>query len=97
MLVLALVLAAAGFALLVVALITGSVIWAWGCIAVCVVGAGVLLGGALIRRTGRAEVEAAPPLNMPPLDIPTDTPDPAPAERAQPQERRGRHEKPDFG
>lgn len=92
MLVLALVLAAAGFALLVVALITGSVIWAWGCIAVCVVGAGVLLGGALIRRTGRAEVEAAPP-----LDIPTDTPDPAPVERAQPQERRGRHEKPDFG
>jgi hypothetical protein len=92
MLVLTLVLAAAGFALLVVALITGSVIWAWGCIAVCVVGAGVLLAGALIRRTGRVDVGAAPA-----GDVATETPDPAPVEQAQPQERRGRHEKPDFG
>ncbi len=81
MLVLTLVLAAAGFALLVVALITGSVIWAWGCIAVCVVGAGVLLASALIRRTGRTDVG----------DVL------AAVEQAQPQERRGRHEKPDFG
>ena len=39
MLVLTLAMAAVGFALLVLALTTGSVAWAWGCIAVCVVGA----------------------------------------------------------
>lgn len=47
MLVLTLVLAAIGFALLVAALTTGSVIWAWGCIAVCVIGAVLLLVSAL--------------------------------------------------
>ncbi len=50
--VLTLALAAAGFALLVTALITGSVIWAWGCIVVCVIGAILLLASALsVRRT----------------------------------------------
>ncbi len=94
MLVLTLVLAAAGFALLVVALITGSVIWAWGCIAACVVGAGVLLAGALIRRTGRGDSTDEPAGDV---AAGTAAPDLAPAEPAQPQERRGRHEKPDFG
>ncbi|MEV0948767.1 hypothetical protein [Rhodococcus sp. NPDC049939] len=47
MLVMTLALAAVGFALLVVALTTGSVIWAWGCIVVCVAGAVLLLVSAL--------------------------------------------------
>lgn len=47
MLVLTLVLAAIGFVLLVASLITGSVIWAWGCIVVCVIGAVLLLVSAL--------------------------------------------------
>ncbi|GAB2705158.1 hypothetical protein [Nocardia thraciensis] len=50
MLVLTLVLAAIGFALLVTALTTGSVIWAWGCIVVCVIGAVLLLVSALSMR-----------------------------------------------
>ncbi|MET9030144.1 hypothetical protein ABZW96_31635 [Nocardia sp. NPDC004168] len=51
MLVLTLVLAAIGFALLVAALTTGSVIWAWGCIVVCVIGAMLLLVSALSMRS----------------------------------------------
>ena len=47
MLVVTLVLAAVGFGMLVVALMTGSVLWAWGCIVVCVVGAVLLLISAL--------------------------------------------------
>ncbi|WP_072688539.1 hypothetical protein [Rhodococcus marinonascens] len=47
MLVVTLALAAVGFALLVVAVTTGSVIWAWGCIVVCVAGAVLLLVSAL--------------------------------------------------
>ena len=50
MLVLTLVLAAVGFALLVTALTTGSVLWAWGCIVVCVIGAVLLLASALSTR-----------------------------------------------
>ncbi|MBB5917959.1 Na+/melibiose symporter-like transporter [Nocardia transvalensis] len=50
MLVLTLVLAAIGFALLVTALTTGSVVWAWGCIVVCVIGAVLLLVSALSMR-----------------------------------------------
>ncbi|MEU4345142.1 hypothetical protein AB0H00_28460 [Nocardia sp. NPDC023852] len=58
MLVLTLVLAAIGFALLVAALTTGSVFWAWGCIVVCVIGAVLLLVSALsMRRPG----ESTPP------------------------------------
>jgi hypothetical protein len=45
-----LVLAGVGFALLVASITTGSVLWAWGCIAVCVIGAVVLLVGALSGR-----------------------------------------------
>ncbi|OLL16342.1 MULTISPECIES: hypothetical protein [unclassified Rhodococcus (in: high G+C Gram-positive bacteria)] len=47
MLVVTLALAAVGFGMLVVALMTGSVLWAWGCIVVCVVGAVLLLISAL--------------------------------------------------
>ncbi|WP_226436809.1 hypothetical protein [Rhodococcus yananensis] len=50
MLVVTLVLAAIGFGLLVIALMTGSVVWAWGCIVVCVVGAVLLLSSALAAR-----------------------------------------------
>lgn len=46
-LVLTLVMAAVGFLLLVVSLLTGSVVWAWGCIVVCVVGAVLLLVSSL--------------------------------------------------
>ncbi|WP_169914803.1 hypothetical protein [Rhodococcoides yunnanense] len=51
MLVLTLCAAAVGFGLLVIALMTGSVVWAWGCIAVCVVGAVLLLAGALKQKS----------------------------------------------
>ncbi|GGK65909.1 hypothetical protein [Nocardia camponoti] len=50
MLVLTLGLAAVGFGLLVASLATGSVIWAWGCIVICVIGAATLLVGALSTR-----------------------------------------------
>ncbi|CCQ16187.1 putative uncharacterized protein [Rhodococcus sp. AW25M09] len=50
MLVLTLGAAAIGFGLLVLALMTGSVIWAWACIVVCIVGAVLLLVGALTGR-----------------------------------------------
>ncbi|MBF6357274.1 hypothetical protein IU449_22465 [Nocardia higoensis] len=50
MLVMTLVLAAVGFALLVTALTTGSVLWAWGCIVVCAIGAVLLLVSALSTR-----------------------------------------------
>lgn len=43
-------LAAIGFALLILALTTGSVVWAWACIAVCVIGAILLLVSALAMR-----------------------------------------------
>ncbi|MEV6431837.1 hypothetical protein [Nocardia sp. NPDC051463] len=59
MLVLTLVLAAIGFALLVAALTTGSVVWAWGCIVVCVLGAVLLLVSALSMRS--PDSESAPP------------------------------------
>ncbi|MFI6165793.1 hypothetical protein ACIBCN_03300 [Nocardia sp. NPDC051052] len=59
MLVLTLVLAAVGFALLVAALTTGSVIWAWGCILVCVLGAVLLLVSALSMR--KPDEDSAPP------------------------------------
>ncbi|MEV0295026.1 hypothetical protein [Nocardia sp. NPDC050710] len=59
MLVLTLVLAAIGFALLVTALTTGSVLWAWGCIVVCVIGAVLLLVSALSMRG--PESDASPP------------------------------------
>lgn len=63
MLVMTLVLAAAGFALLVIALMTGSVIWAWGCILVCVAGAVLLLVSALASR--KAVPGEAGPQNRP--------------------------------
>ncbi|MGW0179271.1 hypothetical protein [Nocardia sp. NPDC003345] len=56
MLVLTLVLAAIGLVLLIVSLTTGSVVWAWGCIAVCVVGAVVLLVSALSMRAPDEEL-----------------------------------------
>lgn len=59
MLMLTLVLAAVGFALLVAALTTGSVIWAWGCILVCVLGAVLLLVSALSMR--KPDEDSAPP------------------------------------
>ncbi|MFE7802818.1 hypothetical protein [Nocardia sp. NPDC057440] len=59
MLVLTLVLAAIGFALLVAALTTGSVVWAWGCIVICVLGAVLLLASALSMRS--PDSDSAPP------------------------------------
>lgn len=81
MLVVTLVLAAVGFALLVVALMTGSVIWAWGCIAVCILGAILLLVSALAgKRTPPAPGKRTPP---------------APGERTPPAS--GRHTGADSG
>ena len=54
MLVVTLVLAGVGFALLIVALTTGSLIWAWACIAICVAGAVLLLVSALTSRKSPA-------------------------------------------
>ncbi|MGF7123845.1 hypothetical protein [Rhodococcus sp. BE178] len=59
MLVMTLVLAAVGFTLLVIALMTGSVLWAWGCIAVCVAGAVLLLVSALASRKAAPAVAPA--------------------------------------
>ncbi|MEU4313508.1 hypothetical protein [Nocardia sp. NPDC024068] len=56
MLVVTLVLAAIGLVLLIVSLTTGSVVWAWGCIAVCVAGAVVLLVSALSMRAPDEEL-----------------------------------------
>jgi hypothetical protein len=70
-LVVTLVLAAVGFALLVVALMTGSVIWAWGCIVVCVAGAVLLLISALAgRRTAAVSGRGAD--SVPPTDPSSD-------------------------
>lgn len=55
MLVLTLFAAGVGFALLVIALTTGSVVWAYGCIGVCIVGAILLLAGALTGRRSPPE------------------------------------------
>lgn len=55
MLVLTLCAAAIGFGLLVVALMTGSVLWAWACIVVCILGAVLLLIGALAGRKSPPE------------------------------------------
>ncbi|MFI1461660.1 hypothetical protein [Nocardia carnea] len=60
MLVLTLALAAIGLVLLILSLTTGSVIWAWGCIVVCGLGAVVLLVSALSMR--------APEEELPPRD-----------------------------
>ena len=58
MLVLTLALAAIGLILLIMSLATGSVVWAWGCIAICGLGAVVLLVSAL---SVRAPEEESPP------------------------------------
>ncbi|MCJ0903748.1 hypothetical protein [Rhodococcus sp. ARC_M6] len=50
MLVSTIVLAAAGFAFLVIALATGSIVWAWACIAICIAGAVLLLVSALTSK-----------------------------------------------
>ncbi|MGW4353869.1 hypothetical protein ACWELJ_17470 [Nocardia sp. NPDC004582] len=61
MLAVTLGLAAVGFGLLVTALTTGSVIWAWGCIIVCVIGAVLLLVSALSLRTDDEEDASSSP------------------------------------
>ncbi|MRH92531.1 hypothetical protein GFY24_34790 [Nocardia sp. SYP-A9097] len=60
MLVMTLALAAVGFGLLVTALTTGSVIWAWGCIIVCVLGAVLLLVSALSLREPEDDSQSRP-------------------------------------
>lgn len=60
MLVVTLGLAAVGFGLLVTALTTGSVLWAWGCILVCVLGAVLLLVSALSLRQDDSDAQSHP-------------------------------------
>ncbi|MCU1648835.1 MAG: hypothetical protein JWN03_9110 [Nocardia sp.] len=60
MLVMTLALAAVGFGLLVTALTTGSVVWAWGCIIVCVLGAVLLLVSALSFREDPEDAQPRP-------------------------------------
>lgn len=60
MLVVTLGLAAVGFALLITALTTGSVIWAWACIVVCVLGAVLLLVSALAMREDTEDTQTRP-------------------------------------
>ncbi|MFI8565049.1 hypothetical protein ACIGGF_00600 [Rhodococcus sp. NPDC078407] len=57
MLVLTLGAAAIGFGFLILALMTGSVVWAWACIVVCVLGAILLLVGALTGRRPPTEFD----------------------------------------
>lgn len=61
MLILTLGAAAVGFVFLVLALMTGSVLWAWACIVVCLIGALLLLAGALTgrRRSPHDEPDSA--------------------------------------
>ncbi|NMN94902.1 hypothetical protein [Antrihabitans stalactiti] len=99
MLVLTLVLAAVGFGMLVVSLMTGSVLWAWLCIVACVIGAVLLLASGLSARNrpvergersvgGHAAVEDdADEAEVVDSDVVDGT------EEKTPQ-RRGRHEKP---
>ncbi|TSD47890.1 hypothetical protein FFI94_018360 [Rhodococcus sp. KBS0724] len=68
MLVVTIGLAAAGFAFLIIALTTGSIIWAWACIAICLAGAVLLLVSAL---TGK---RAVLPLDEPDTAADADTP-----------------------
>ena len=49
--------AAVGFGFLVLALMTGSVVWAWACIVICIVGAVLLLVGALLGRRPPPEID----------------------------------------
>ena len=95
MLVVTLVLAAVGFGMLVVSLMTGSVLWAWLCIGACVIGAVVLLASGLSARSrpvaqgdgGAVDDEAVEADGVEMADV---------AEKADEKlsQRRGRHEKP---
>ena len=58
MLVAALVVTLVGFGLLVIALITSSVAFAWACVVVCLVGFGLLIADVLGLRRGDAESSA---------------------------------------
>ncbi|MGL4306940.1 MAG: hypothetical protein ACRCSF_12410 [Mycobacteriaceae bacterium] len=60
MLVLALAFAGVAFALLVSALVTGDVLWAWSCIAVSLVGVVLLFADILSGRTHASISEPAP-------------------------------------
>ena len=59
--VVALAVTVIGFILLVVALVTGSVWFAWACIAVCVVGFLLLIVDVLTNRRSGDEDDASPP------------------------------------
>ena len=89
MLVVTLALAAVGFALLVVALMTGSVVWAWGCIVVCVIGAVLLLVSALAqRRPASGDRDRVPRAARRPVtgDVPTRKADPRQSARLESNE-----------
>ena len=60
MLVAALVVTLVGFALLVVALITSSVVFAWACIVICLIGFGLLIADVLGLRRGKDADSADP-------------------------------------
>ncbi|MFH5210809.1 hypothetical protein ACHIPZ_21770 [Antrihabitans sp. NCIMB 15449] len=85
MLVLTLVLAAVGFGLLIVSLVTGSVVWAWGCIAACVVGALLLLASAL---TTRSSADGTVSSGAGAVDLTKPAPD---------RRKKGRHSQPPLG
>nr|WP_206037946.1 hypothetical protein [Rhodococcus sp. HNM0569] len=68
--VVTLALAAIGFVLLVVALTTGSVVWAWGCIGVCIVGALILLASALSGKRAPQDDAGGGTSARPPHDKP---------------------------
>lgn len=65
MIIWALLLAALGFGLLVYALLAGSVLWAWACIAACVGGGVLLVVGALRRNREPKSGVHMPTVNMP--------------------------------
>ena len=99
MLVLTLVLAAVGFGMLVVSLMTGSVLWAWLCIVACVIGAVLLLASGLSTRNrpverGERSVHAHAAVEDDADESEAvDSEVAARIEEKTPQ-RRGRHEKP---
>lgn len=78
MLVAALAVTLVGFILLVVALITSSVAFAWACIVVCLIGFGLLLADVFgVRKRGKTQPESHSDLAL------ADEAAPADAEEAQ--------------
>ncbi len=83
MLVAALAVTLVGFILLVVALITSSVAFAWACIVICLIGFGLLLADVFgVRKRGKAKPESHSDPALADEVAPADTEEPQAAAEA---------------